>query len=162
MYRTSTSFCEQIFEKAILNSSRVIYSHSSMKYFLSKNFPLLVISDDAPILISVSLSWMTISIISFLSRSSINWFMRYNLPWCFAFFFLLDFLLRLFISSISRNAMPIQTKDVNSSDYQSKLIEGVYVIGEALDVDGDCGGYNLSFAFSSGVKCARAIKTSRS
>lgn len=52
----------------------------------------------------------------------------------------------------------IQTKDVNSSDYQSKLKKGIYVIGEALDVDGDCGGYNLSFAFSSGVKCARAIK----
>ncbi len=52
----------------------------------------------------------------------------------------------------------IQTKDVNSNDYQSKLVNGVYVIGEALDVDGDCGGYNLSFAFASGVKCARAIK----
>lgn len=27
---------------------------------------------------------------------------------------------------------------------------GVFVIGEALDVDGDCGGYNLHFAFASG------------
>ena len=52
----------------------------------------------------------------------------------------------------------INTKDINSNDYQSKLVKGFYVIGEALDVDGDCGGYNLSFAFSSGVKCARAIK----
>ena len=52
----------------------------------------------------------------------------------------------------------IHTKDINVNDYQSKLLNGAYIIGEALDVDGDCGGYNLSFAFSSGVKCARAIK----
>ncbi len=34
---------------------------------------------------------------------------------------------------------------------QSKQHSGLYIIGEALDVDGDCGGYNLHFAFASGI-----------
>lgn len=33
----------------------------------------------------------------------------------------------------------------------------IYAIGEALDVDGDCGGYNLAFAFISGYLCGRNI-----
>lgn len=33
---------------------------------------------------------------------------------------------------------------------ESKLIPGLYVCGELLDVDGDCGGYNLQWAWSSG------------
>lgn len=32
---------------------------------------------------------------------------------------------------------------------QSKKHRGVYVVGEMLDVDGDCGGYNLQWAYSS-------------
>lgn len=52
----------------------------------------------------------------------------------------------------------ILTRDVNVNDFQSKLVKGVYLVGELLDVDGDCGGYNLTFAFVSGIKCARAIK----
>jgi predicted flavoprotein YhiN len=32
---------------------------------------------------------------------------------------------------------------------QSKLKKGLYIIGEALNVDGDCGGYNLQWAFTS-------------
>ena len=28
---------------------------------------------------------------------------------------------------------------------------GLYVIGELLDVNGDCGGYNLGFAWLSGI-----------
>ena len=33
---------------------------------------------------------------------------------------------------------------------QSKLVPGFYACGEVLDVDGDCGGYNLQWAWSSG------------
>lgn len=33
---------------------------------------------------------------------------------------------------------------------ESRLVPGLYIIGEMLDVDGDCGGYNLQWAFSSG------------
>ena len=42
----------------------------------------------------------------------------------------------------------IDTKEVNVADMQSKLVKGLYVIGEALNVDGDCGGYNLQWAFT--------------
>lgn len=40
---------------------------------------------------------------------------------------------------------------------QSKLIEGLYFTGEALDVDGDCGGYNLTWAFASAMHVAKSI-----
>ncbi|MBQ6960811.1 MAG: aminoacetone oxidase family FAD-binding enzyme [Clostridia bacterium] len=34
---------------------------------------------------------------------------------------------------------------------QSRLIPGLYAAGEMLDVDGACGGFNLQFAFASGI-----------
>ncbi len=34
---------------------------------------------------------------------------------------------------------------------ESRLVEGFHVTGEALDIDGDCGGFNLMFAFGSGI-----------
>ena len=33
---------------------------------------------------------------------------------------------------------------------ESKIVKGLFAAGELLNVDGDCGGYNLMFAFSSG------------
>lgn len=33
----------------------------------------------------------------------------------------------------------------------SKIAPGIHAAGEVLDVDGDCGGYNLMFAFGSGI-----------
>ena len=33
---------------------------------------------------------------------------------------------------------------------ESKLVNGLYACGEVLDIDGDCGGYNLQWAWSSG------------
>lgn len=44
----------------------------------------------------------------------------------------------------------IKTKDFDKSTMQSKLKSGLYAVGEVLDVTGDCGGYNLQWAFSSG------------
>ncbi len=35
---------------------------------------------------------------------------------------------------------------------ESKLVSDVYFTGEALDVDGMCGGYNLHFAFACGIE----------
>ncbi len=34
--------------------------------------------------------------------------------------------------------------------FESKIVRGLYIIGELLDVDGICGGYNLQWAFASG------------
>lgn len=52
----------------------------------------------------------------------------------------------------------IKTDKVDSKTYQSKLVEGLYLVGEVLNVDGDCGGYNLTFAFVSGITAAKSIK----
>lgn len=45
---------------------------------------------------------------------------------------------------------------------QSKLHPGIYFAGEILDVDGDCGGFNLQWAWSSGLwsgkNCAESLK----
>ena len=44
----------------------------------------------------------------------------------------------------------IDTNDVKDSTLESKLIKGLYLAGEILDVDGDVGGFNLSWAWASG------------
>ncbi|MDR7871471.1 MAG: NAD(P)/FAD-dependent oxidoreductase [Tissierellaceae bacterium] len=44
----------------------------------------------------------------------------------------------------------IDTKDIDDKTMESKLIKGLYIIGELLDVDGNCGGFNLQWAWSSG------------
>ena len=38
----------------------------------------------------------------------------------------------------------------------SRLVPGLYAAGEMLDVDGACGGYNLQFAFASGILAGEA------
>jgi len=45
------------------------------------------------------------------------------------------------------------TEDFDPYSMESKLHPGLYACGEVLDVDGDCGGYNLQWAWSSG-RCA--------
>lgn len=55
----------------------------------------------------------------------------------------------------------ILTSDINSKTMESKLHDGLYIVGEVLDVDGDCGGYNLTFAFTSGITAAMDIKRRR-
>ncbi len=44
----------------------------------------------------------------------------------------------------------IVTADFDSRTMESRLVPGLYACGEVLDVDGDCGGYNLQWAWSSG------------
>lgn len=41
------------------------------------------------------------------------------------------------------------------SSLMSKRIKGLFFAGEIIDVWGDCGGYNLHFAFASGIKAGR-------
>ena len=45
----------------------------------------------------------------------------------------------------------VVTADFDPQTMQSKLVPGLYACGEVLDVDGDCGGYNLQWAWSSGM-----------
>ena len=52
----------------------------------------------------------------------------------------------------------IKTDEINAETFESKLQKGLYIVGEMLDVDGECGGYNLTFAFTSGIAAAKAVK----
>lgn len=45
----------------------------------------------------------------------------------------------------------INLTEVNSSTLESTIVKNLYFCGEVLDVDGDCGGYNLQWAWSSGA-----------
>ena len=44
----------------------------------------------------------------------------------------------------------IRTEEFDETTMESRLIPGLYACGEVLDIDGDCGGYNLQWAWSSG------------
>lgn len=44
----------------------------------------------------------------------------------------------------------ISTRDFNPSTLESRRVDGLFACGEVLDVSGDCGGYNLQWAWSSG------------
>ena len=44
----------------------------------------------------------------------------------------------------------ILTSEFDPETMESRLVSGLYACGEVLDIDGDCGGYNLQWAWSSG------------
>lgn len=44
----------------------------------------------------------------------------------------------------------IRTAEFRADTLESRLCRGLYAAGEVLDIDGDCGGYNLQWAWSSG------------
>jgi len=47
----------------------------------------------------------------------------------------------------------VLTDQFDANTMESRLVPGLYACGEVLDIDGDCGGYNLQWAWSSG-RCA--------
>ena len=51
----------------------------------------------------------------------------------------------------------VNTDEVNSTTMESKLQAGLYFSGEVLDIDADCGGYNLHWAWASGMSAGKAI-----
>ncbi len=53
--------------------------------------------------------------------------------------------------SAQATAGGIDTRDFDPETMASRLHEGLYAAGEVLNVDGDCGGYNLLFAWASGM-----------
>ena len=44
----------------------------------------------------------------------------------------------------------IRTDEFDPNSLESRLCPGLFACGEVLDIDGDCGGYNLQWAWSSG------------
>jgi len=51
---------------------------------------------------------------------------------------------------ISGTAGGIPLAEVDSRTMESKLVSGLYLAGEILDLDGPIGGYNFQAAFSTG------------
>ena len=47
----------------------------------------------------------------------------------------------------------VRTEEFDPHTMESLLVPGLYACGEVLDIDGDCGGFNLQWAWSSG-RCA--------
>ena len=45
----------------------------------------------------------------------------------------------------------VATAEINPLTMESKIVEGLYITGELLDIDGDSGGFNLQFAWSTGA-----------
>lgn len=45
----------------------------------------------------------------------------------------------------------IVTQEFDPNSLQSRIVPGLYACGEVLDVDGDCGGFNLQWAWASGL-----------
>ena len=51
----------------------------------------------------------------------------------------------------------VRTADFDPETLQSRLVPGLYACGEVLDIDGDCGGYNLQWAWASGRLAGRLL-----
>lgn len=52
----------------------------------------------------------------------------------------------------------VDTKDLSSQTMESKLVPGLYFIGEVVDVTGWLGGYNFHWAWASAMACARSLQ----
>ncbi|MEG2893109.1 MAG: NAD(P)/FAD-dependent oxidoreductase [Clostridium sp.] len=48
----------------------------------------------------------------------------------------------------------VNVKDINPKTMESKIVNGLYFAGEVVDIDGDCGGFNLQWAWSSAYVAA--------
>ena len=48
----------------------------------------------------------------------------------------------------------VSTNDIYPKTLESKKVKGLYIVGELIDIDGDCGGYNLQWAWSSAYVAA--------
>lgn len=51
----------------------------------------------------------------------------------------------------------VSLAEVNPKTMESRLVNGLYIVGELLDLDADTGGYNLQIAFSTAHAAAEAI-----
>lgn len=52
----------------------------------------------------------------------------------------------------------IPLTEINSETLESLKIKNLYFTGEIIDIDGDCGGYNLSWAWISGIIAGKSVK----
>ena len=52
----------------------------------------------------------------------------------------------------------VDVNEINIDTFESKIIPNLFLEGELLDVDGDCGGYNISFAILSALISSEKVK----
>lgn len=60
-------------------------------------------------------------------------------------------------AQVTKGGVPLAEVDEN---FQSKKVARLYFAGEILDIDGECGGFNLHFAFASAKTVVAAIEKS--
>jgi len=58
-------------------------------------------------------------------------------------------------SQVCSGGLPLD--EININTMESKLVRGLFIIGELLDIDGICGGYNLTIAWISGMLAGKYI-----
>ena len=58
-------------------------------------------------------------------------------------------------AQVTAGGVPLS--EVERSTMESKLCPGLYLAGELLDADGDCGGYNLHWAWATGLLAGEAM-----
>lgn len=51
----------------------------------------------------------------------------------------------------------VDIKEINPKTMESLIKKDLYITGEIIDVDGQCGGYNLGFAFLTGMIAGRGV-----
>ena len=51
-------------------------------------------------------------------------------------------------AQVTAGGVPV--REFDNRTLESKIAPGVFACGEVLDIDGDCGGFNLQWAWSSG------------
>lgn len=59
-------------------------------------------------------------------------------------------------AQVTSGGVPLS--EINLQTMESKKCGGLYLVGEMLNVDGDCGGYNLHWAWATAMAAARAAK----
>jgi predicted Rossmann fold flavoprotein len=124
----------------ILRNKKEQHGYLSLEYFLSgivnKKLGMLLIKHGGISPLSrncYSLSDMELRIITHLLKASR--FQAYDvLSW----------------KQAQVTAGGLNTEEFDSADMASKIVPGLYSAGEILDVDGDCGGFNLQWAWASG------------
>lgn len=52
----------------------------------------------------------------------------------------------------------VKLSEIDLSSFESKIVSNLYITGELLDIDGDCGGYNIGFAILSGLIASESIR----
>lgn len=51
----------------------------------------------------------------------------------------------------------VSLEEINLYNMESKIVSGLFIVGELLDIDGICGGYNLTVAWLSGMLAGKYI-----